>query len=435
MAHWRLRQSYGHGAARVPLAPVFSPSPYASAEDLDETASHGFVEFQASKPHHLIARVLGLGSGAVAAVFVLSLALAPLFSQPEDEAQPEIVLVTSPEPEEELVPEPPPLPVVEPEPAPPEPVKVAEEPPPPPPVVKPEPKPEPVRVAKTPPPPPPPPKMPEPIEPPPLKQEPVPAPVRVAREPVKRPPPVVSIDPLSPPPPVAATEAAPAPPPTRVAARTTASSHRPVPAPVDFAPIGDTAAGPGEAAPVTARAVRTNVVARPGSASKPVAFAALAPAAPPASYDEDATEPALNSRAPVQRVKSAPTSTARPSSVGFSARAPVVGETADESAPASNRSERAGPARATAAAPDDNLAPVSLASLAACMSDREEDRLKLELMQHIGKRTECRSRAGRYRFVETKNLNAFLMWIERAPSRAAVDRCIELRLAIDCLGG
>jgi hypothetical protein len=278
--------------------------------------------------------------------------------------------------------------------------------------------------------------MPDLVEPPPVKQEPVPAPVRVAREPVKRPPPVVSIDPLSPPPPVPSTQPAPAPPPTRVAARAPSPNSRPVPAPVDFAPIGDTAPAPGEAAPVTARAVRTNVVARPGQARTPVAFAALAPAAPPAAYDEEATEPALNARAPVQRVKSPPSAAPRPTTVGFSASAPVPGATADASAPTSARAERAAPVRtASAAAPDDNLAPVSLASLAACMTDREEDDLKLQLMQRIGKRTECRSRAGRYRFVETKNLNAFLMWIERAPSRAAVDRCIELRLAIDCLGG
>jgi hypothetical protein len=37
--------------------------------------------------------------------------------------------------------------------------------------------------------------------------------------------------------------------------------------------------------------------------------------------------------------------------------------------------------------------------------------------------------------VETKNLNAFLMWIERNPSRRAADRCVELRLALECLAG
>ena len=80
-----------------------------------------------------------------------------------------------------------------------------------------------------------------------------------------------------------------------------------------------------------------------------------------------------------------------------------------------------------------NLTGVSLSSLAACVSDRREDELKLEVMAKRGKSTECRSAAGRYRFVETRNLNAFLMWVERAPTRPEADRCVELALAIECL--
>jgi hypothetical protein len=87
----------------------------------------------------------------------------------------------------------------------------------------------------------------------------------------------------------------------------------------------------------------------------------------------------------------------------------------------------------TAAAPKQAFQGVPLGSLAACVSDREEDGLKLEVMKAAGARTSCSSRAGNYRFVETKNLNAFLMWIERNPSRKAADRCIELRLALECL--
>jgi hypothetical protein len=78
---------------------------------------------------------------------------------------------------------------------------------------------------------------------------------------------------------------------------------------------------------------------------------------------------------------------------------------------------------------------VPLGSLAACVSDREEDALKLEVMAAAGVRSDCASRAGRYRLVETKNLNAFLMWIERNPSRKPADRCVELRLALECLAG
>ncbi|MED5261098.1 MAG: hypothetical protein VX574_01685 [Myxococcota bacterium] len=82
---------------------------------------------------------------------------------------------------------------------------------------------------------------------------------------------------------------------------------------------------------------------------------------------------------------------------------------------------------------DETLAGVPLSALAACVSDREEDRLKLEILASVSHRTMCSSGAGRYRFVETKNLNAFLMWIERASHRAQSDRCVELRHALDCL--
>ena len=81
----------------------------------------------------------------------------------------------------------------------------------------------------------------------------------------------------------------------------------------------------------------------------------------------------------------------------------------------------------------DGIAGVPLGSLAACVSDREEDLLKRKLIEVVTTQEECASEAGRYRFVETKNLNAFLMWIERAPSRREADRCVELRLALECL--
>jgi hypothetical protein len=45
----------------------------------------------------------------------------------------------------------------------------------------------------------------------------------------------------------------------------------------------------------------------------------------------------------------------------------------------------------------------------------------------------CASRAGRWRFLQTRNLNSFLVWVERAPERAAADRCAELSHAIACL--
>jgi hypothetical protein len=51
----------------------------------------------------------------------------------------------------------------------------------------------------------------------------------------------------------------------------------------------------------------------------------------------------------------------------------------------------------------------------------------------VARPEQCTSDAGTWRFVETKNVNAFLLWIERSPLRRAGDRCEELTLALDCL--
>jgi hypothetical protein len=79
------------------------------------------------------------------------------------------------------------------------------------------------------------------------------------------------------------------------------------------------------------------------------------------------------------------------------------------------------------------LAGVALASLAACISDRNEEALKRRIIAAVTTQRECKSHAGTYRFVETKNLNAFLMMIERAPNRPVADRCAELTNALTCL--
>jgi hypothetical protein len=275
--------------------------------------------------------------------------------------------------------------------------------------------------------------MPAPVEAP-KELVPTPAPVRVAREPVKKPPLVVSIDPLSPAPVAPSEQPAPLPPPTRTASRAPAPSQRAMPALADFAPIGDPAPA-GVPAALPARAVRTNVVARSGSSVRPVAFAAAAPAAPPAAFDEESNAPALAERGAPPRPHVATTASARkPQGLGFAA-ATTPRELPDASASSVGRTERAAPRRASGSGQTENLAAVPLGSLAACASDREEDERKMALLSALHGRTECSSRAGRYRFVETKNLNAFLMWIERAPNRPAVDRCVELRLALECLGG
>jgi hypothetical protein len=69
------------------------------------------------------------------------------------------------------------------------------------------------------------------------------------------------------------------------------------------------------------------------------------------------------------------------------------------------------------------------------VTDREEDRLKQAVVAAVKTQKECVSRMGTYRFVETKNLNAFLMWIDQASGRAVGDRCAELRYALECLEG
>ncbi len=84
---------------------------------------------------------------------------------------------------------------------------------------------------------------------------------------------------------------------------------------------------------------------------------------------------------------------------------------------------------------DTPLRGVPLGSLASCVSDREEDALKQRLLAAVTTQKECVSQAGRYRFLETRNLNAFLMWVDSAPGRAQADRCVELALALDCVLG
>jgi hypothetical protein len=69
------------------------------------------------------------------------------------------------------------------------------------------------------------------------------------------------------------------------------------------------------------------------------------------------------------------------------------------------------------------------------VSDADEEQWKRKVLAAVGSHETCTSSAGHYRFVETKNLNAFLMWIEVAAHRAQGDRCDELSLALACLRG
>ncbi|MCG8589535.1 MAG: hypothetical protein MJE66_09610, partial [Proteobacteria bacterium] len=116
---------------------------------------------------------------------------------------------------------------------------------------------------------------------------------------------------------------------------------------------------------------------------------------------------------------------------------PGLSAPAERRAPIPEPVRRASPTAPTAEprarAKDPGLRGVPLGSLAACVSDRREDELKQKVMAAVTTQKECVSEAGRYRFVETKNLNAFLMWIERSSSRRMADRCAELTLALNCL--
>jgi hypothetical protein len=95
------------------------------------------------------------------------------------------------------------------------------------------------------------------------------------------------------------------------------------------------------------------------------------------------------------------------------------------------RSSPIGRSRPPDSRPD--LRGVALGSLAPCKSDARELDLKQRTVAAAGNRALCESPAGRFHFLETKNVNAFLMRIEQGDGRRSGDRCDELSLALDCL--
>ncbi len=62
----------------------------------------------------------------------------------------------------------------------------------------------------------------------------------------------------------------------------------------------------------------------------------------------------------------------------------------------------------------DGIRGVRLESLPVCRSRNREDALKLQLLAEAGSRESCANDTGQYNFLETKNLNAFLMRVSRA---------------------
>jgi len=128
----------------------------------------------------------------------------------------------------------------------------------------------------------------------------------------------------------------------------------------------------------------------------------------------------------------APTSHHTPAPRAALAAAPVLADVAgSEDAVRIDRAAPTTPRGSHADRP--GVAGVPLGDLAACVRDRDEDRLKEAVVAAVTTQKECVSSKGTYRFIETKNLNAFLMWIDRSPSRPVEDRCGELRYALECL--
>ena len=291
------------------------------------------------------------------------------------------------------------------------------------------------------PPEPPPALEPAPPEPPPelVAAPPRPAPPQVARRPEPPRPPQVARRPPPPPaaparlrmPALAATPpaSAPAPAPERLALKAPErlalkAPERPRPA----VRIDSLAAAPAPAPAAPWRPTRLE----PASAAAPRPGLALAMPAAPAPADAGPPRTALAPAAPPPRP--APPRAAPPPRLALPG-AVAAPAPARATAPAAPRAPHAAPASRSRGSADPSLRGVALASLAACVSGRREDELKLRLMAARGDAAECVSEAGRYRFVETRNLNAFLMWVERSPSRAEADRCVELSLALECLAG
>jgi hypothetical protein len=416
-----IRRRYGWGAARLCIES--QPVRYHSTPPLLPNATSG------------AATVLIGGL----AVFALLRSI-----QPPEEAPSEIQIVQL----QEIQPEPPPppeqllQPLPEPEPPPPEPkpepIVVAQAPPPP----KPEPvkrKPDPPRRREPPPKP-----KPEPVrvapEPAPMwKRVPIappPAPRPESPPPAVRKPPPVQIDVPKPPPEVVESE--PAWKPVAIAQKAPPAPRAPAPhVAIDAVNVPSSAPPelPTRAAslpPGVPAAAKTTVRKMPN----------MQPVVPAAASSDSAADsaPTTYARNDVPTPVT-PTVTRRPPPKGALAM-PGIGNAraAGPSAALDSRDYdrpgvKAPPAQAARSEPNAKLRGVPLGSLAACRTDRLEDDLKQKVLAAVRNREECASAAGRYRFVETKNLNAFLMWIERAPGRAEGDRCAELSYALSCLRG
>ncbi len=213
-----------------------------------------------------------------------------------------------------------------------------------------------------------------------------------------------------------------------------ASLPRSASARVAFAPVRTESTLNGDGSLRAARSSRTRATSPPRSSTRRVR-PQLEPG-PATLPSEPDSHPPRASRA--QRTPTAPMREARSASrVSFAAatRVPEASATRESSLPRSRRAELVNKpgSRQRAGTEGAGLSGVPLAELASCVTDREEARLKQRVLAAVTSQEKCASPAGSYRFVETKNLNAFLMWIERAPGQPGGDRCVALRNALACL--
>jgi hypothetical protein len=417
---WVVRR-YGFGAARVPLCPAPRRAS-ARARPLREALRDARRQGDAAE-HSLGRNAARALPALVTTTLVLVWFSSALFAPPPDESGVRIVPFEAPLPlevalvEPELLPDPPPLPEAQPEITPPPAVQpeIAPPPPtvqpqaaPPPPAARPAPPPRIEQVARTP----------EPPAPPPAVRR---APARPA-VPTPAAAPRFAIDAVSPSEPSAQPALEP---PRR---------------PIAFAAVQPTAARPElSAAPaLPTRAPRASAPARsvrartdPSHDRPTLALAApaLALAAPSERTPQRSARRPLATTPPRRRSRGSSVALALPTAGGAGSPAPSPPAAP---APRATRPAAAPPAR-RAASESPGLPGVALGSLAACISPRTEDVLKGRLVGLVGARVQCESPAGRYHFVQTRNLNAFLMRIERSPHRKPGDRCAELTFALDCL--
>lgn len=396
MNHWLIRQRYGRGAGRVCIVAD-------SQRVTDSGFTRAFRDAWNDGPRIQVRPAPVL---ATALSLALLVALLQVLQPSLDDVEIEMVAFVTAKAE----PLPVPKPVVEPEPIP-EPPKREPEPPPKPVVVqakpKPKPKPKPqidsvAQVQPT--------VVPaQPVEPEPVIPEPLPE---------KRP--VVQIDSV-------VSEAPPPPTPSF-------DRRRPEVLPAPTTPPPPLAVDPlrSENAPRIASrpVVRTEPLERTARHTAPLP--SLVPAA------AGLEEPNVPVSPPVRVARSQPQkrqeTRSRPDRLAVPAGVQQTQPTSRKPAVIPRTARPVAPVKKSATGPtSDAPQGVPLGSLAACVSDQEEDRLKQRLLAAVTTQEDCVSAAGRYRFVETRNLNAFLMWVERAKGRAEGDRCQELRHAIACL--